>query len=78
MTNDTAPTTPARNAAETMRYAKMWKALVSGRVPTRRDDVHAWYGAAQHVIGVCLHDVQIDEVLREVDDALVMPLPSAA
>ena len=78
MTNTTAVNTPARNAAVTMRYAKVWKAVVSGTVPTRRDDVEAWYRAARHVIGVCLHDAQLEAVLHDVDDAIVMPVSSAA
>ena len=78
MTNDKAVTTPARNTAETKRYAKVWKAVVSGTVPTRRDDVQGWYRAAQHVIGVCLHDAQLEAVLHDVDDIIVMPISSAA
>lgn len=78
MTNDKAVNTPSRNAAETKRYAKVWKAIMSGTVPTRRDDVQGWYRAAQHVIGVCLHDAQLKAVLREVDNEFVLPVSSAA
>ena len=78
MTNGNAVSTPARNAAQTARYAKVWKAVVTGTVPTRRDDVQGWYRAAQHVIGLCLHHAQLEAVLHDVDDAVVMPVSSAA
>ena len=48
------------------RYARLWKSVVSGVVPSRTDDVDAWYGVAQHLLGVALHEAQLDQVLDDV------------
>lgn len=50
-----------------MRYARLWKALTSGAVPSRAVDVAGWYGAAQHAVGAALHEAQMDGLLDEVE-----------
>ena len=57
---------PARNAAQTLCYARVWKAMVSGDMRTEREELAEWYGAAQHVIGMCLHDADVDRVVLDV------------
>ena len=56
-------------AVPQVRYARLWKSVVSGVVPSRRHDVDAWYSVAQHVLGVALHEAQLDWVLNEPTDA---------
>ena len=52
----------ARNAAVTRRYARLWKSIISGEAPTLGDDTTAWYAAAQHAIGYCLHAAEVERV----------------
>lgn len=63
MTNHNAgQRTQARNAAETRRYARLWKSIISGEVPAQCDDTDTWYASAQHAIGFCLHAAAVDRV----------------
>jgi hypothetical protein len=52
--------TQARNAAVTRRYARVWKAIISGDVPARGDDIDTWYASAQHALGFCVHAAAVD------------------
>ena len=54
--------TQARNAAVTRRYARLWKAIISGAVPAQGEDTETWYAASQHAIGYCLHAVEVERV----------------
>ena len=54
---------PSTPSIPQVRYARLWKTLVSGTVPPRTADAGCWYRAAQHVIGQVLHDVQVRHVL---------------
>ena len=54
--------TQARNAAVTRRYARLWKSIISGAVPTHGVDTETWYAASQHVIGYCLHAAEVERV----------------
>lgn len=54
--------TRARNAAETRRYARLWKAIISGEVSAQGDDTDTWYASAQHAIGFCVHAAAVDRV----------------
>jgi len=53
---------PARNAVLTARYARVWKAIVSGTAPARRENVAGWYATAQHPIGVCMHEAHLAQI----------------
>ncbi len=55
------------SAVAQMRYARLWKSVVSGIVPPRTADVEQWYRAAQHVIGPVLHDAQVECILEDGD-----------
>jgi hypothetical protein len=57
--------TRARHTADTRQYARLWKAIVSGAVPDQREDVASWYSAAQHCIGLCLHEAQLGTLTRD-------------
>lgn len=50
------------------RYARLWKAVVSGTVPPRTGDLREWYAVAQHVLGVAFHAAQLDQVLDDATD----------
>ncbi len=50
-----------------VRYARLWKSLVSGSVPPRSADVAQWYRAAQHVLGPVLHEAQVERIVENGD-----------
>ena len=52
--------------------------MVSGVVPSRKDDVDAWYGVAQHLLGVALHEAHLDRVLDDVTNGDVSPMTQHA
>jgi len=64
MTSGNDTSTPARNTAETATCARLLRAMVSGTVPPRREDVAAWYASAQHVIVLCLHESHVEQVVQ--------------
>jgi len=53
-------------AVPQVRYARLWKAVIRGVVPSRTDDVEAWYRVARHALGVAMHEVHVDRVLDDV------------
>jgi hypothetical protein len=59
--------TPARNAALTLRYARVWKAIICCETNTTRADLAKWYGAAQHAIGICMHVADVDRVVLDAE-----------
>lgn len=65
-------------AVPQVRYARLWKSVVSGVVPSRTDDVDAWYGVAQHLLGVALHEAHLDRVLDDVTNGDVHPMTQHA
>ena len=57
--------TRARNAEVTRRYARLWKAIISGEVPARGDNTDIWYASAQHALGFVLHAIAVERVTGE-------------
>lgn len=71
----------ASNAAPVVpqvRYARLWKSVVSGVVPSRSHEVDAWYRAARHVIGIALHEAQLDRVLVDATNGDASPVTQHA
>ena len=60
------------------RYARLWKAVVTGVVPSRTHGFDAWYRVAQHVLGVALHEAQLDRVLDDATNGDVDPMTQHA
>ena len=60
--------TPLTLASTTMtlRYARLWKAISTGEVPGRDIDIRAWYSAAQHPIGMCMHEADMNRVMADI------------
>lgn len=54
---------PARNAAITRQYARVWKSIIDGVVPVHDADIAGWYGAAQHALGAALHAAEIERIM---------------
>ena len=59
---------PARNAAITRQYARVWKSIIDGVVPAHDADIIGWYGAAQHALGAALHAAEIERIAGCADD----------
>jgi hypothetical protein len=57
--------TRARKPARTEGYARLWKAIISGAVPNHTEDVDSWYRAAQHCIGLCMHEAHLETLTRD-------------
>ena len=62
---DSAGSSAGRRAPQA-QYATLWKAVVSGEVPSPTDDIESWYDIAQHLLGVALHLAQLDQVIDDV------------
>jgi len=67
----------ARTAVLAIRYARIWKAIISGTVPARVNVIGAWYGAAQHALAACLHAAEGKRISASVDPE-VQAVKSAA
>ena len=68
----TTITRAPRPGATTCGYSRLWKALIAGAVPPRDEDVTTWYAASRHVIGLCLHEAHLEQLLGDTG------MPSAA
>ena len=66
--NDATGVRSPRNGAETLRYARLWMAVVRGAVPDRAEDIAGWYRAARHPIGVCRHVADMQWIEASVGD----------
>ncbi len=61
--------TPLTVASTTMtlRYARLWKTISTGEVPGSDIDIRAWYSAARHALGSCLHEADMNRVLADIE-----------
>jgi len=55
------------------RYARLWNAIVRGKVPPRTEEVERWYALAKHGLSLCLHEVHLAKVLADGSQSAMRP-----